>query len=150
LVAEKRPDKMSLAERAKRNTAANANGDPNYVRKLGDQVTKLTVEAIKVFKPEVLAGPAAKPAAKPVAKGAEDIAKKARDIKVGLQGRGFSGQLTDLTNLLKSNPPRSMKLTPYIDELGPPPALAGDKSVTEGAAEEGDANGAAVTGRSDP
>jgi hypothetical protein len=135
LVADKRPEKSPLAERAKKNVPANSKGDPAYIRQLGDQVTRLTVEGIKVYKPDVgVNKPAAgKGGAKPAA---EDLGKKARDIKDGLKGK-FTDQLNALTDMLKSRPPRSMKLTPSIDELGPPPALAGPRSSDVGSTEEG-------------
>jgi hypothetical protein len=132
LVAEKRPERSSLFDRAKKNTKANASGDPIYVRSLGDQVTKLTVEALKVYKPDVVSAKSA--VAKPQPKPADDLLKKAEEIKSGLGGR-FTDQLNVLNDMLKSRPPRSMKLTPNVEELGPPPALAGQDPAAAAAAE---------------
>jgi hypothetical protein len=136
LVAEKRAERMPLVERAKRNSQASSKADPTYIRTLGDQVTKLTVEAIKVYKPDVTATKTGH--TKPAQKASEDVFKRAEEIKKGLQGR-FTDELGALEGLIKSRPPRSMKLTPFMEELGPPPALVGPRTTTPGVAEE--ANG---------
>jgi hypothetical protein len=143
LVAEKRPDKSALFDRARKSTASSAKADPAYIRSIGDHVTKLTVEALKIYKPDVVTTKTAP--GKATTKQTEDVFKRAKDVRDGLQG-SFSDRLVRLNDFLKSTPPRSMKLTPMVEELGPPPSLA--KSKTESAEEA--ANGAESSSRSDP
>jgi hypothetical protein len=119
---KKVPNKTSLMESAKKHPKANANGDPAYIRMLGDQVNRLTVSGLKAYKPEAVV--AAKPAAQAKA---DDIVKRNKDITDRLQGGDFKAELAKLYDLLKSNPPRSMRITPDTDELGPPPALVGPR-----------------------
>ena len=122
LSAEKRPEKKSLAKRAEEHPAK-AKGDAAYVQLLGDQVGRLTAAALKAYKVE----PSTTATTKSAVSKSEDPLKKAEDVARSLQLGEFAKELDKLNALLASRQPRSMKLTPTTEELGPPPALAGGK-----------------------
>jgi hypothetical protein len=122
---------VSLAASVKKHAKATGHGDPAYVRAFGDQINRVTAEALKVYKPDL---GVAKGAAQPKEK---DVFKRNAEIKEGLQGP-FATQLAALIQLIKNKPPRSMQLTPDTQELGPPPALVGPRApVAKGADDEG-------------
>lgn len=131
---KKTPRMLPLAESAsaKKHAKAAGHGDPAYIRTIGERVNRLTVAALKAYKPEAAA--ATKPAAQPKA---EDVVKKTQEIAARLQG-DFAKELDALNDLLKNKPPRSPRLTPETDELGPPPALVGPNAPLSN---EGQENG---------
>jgi hypothetical protein len=122
---------VSLAASVKKHAKAAGHGDAAYVRAFGEQVNRVTAEALKVYWPDTAPG---KVAGAPKEK---DVFKRTKEIKDGLQGQ-FATQLAALMNLIKDKPPRSMQLTPDTQELGPPPALVGPRApVAKGEDENG-------------
>jgi hypothetical protein len=104
------PKQQHLAAQAKKHGGK----DELYVRMLGDPVKELAISALKIF---------------PGIRRLDDIAQKMQKVKEGIENpvNRYVARVESLREVLKSNPPRSLKLTPDTDELGPPPALVGPK-----------------------
>jgi len=129
LVAEKKPDRRSMEKRATVHTLAAKNGDPAYVKSLGDQISKLTVSALKVYRSGQ--------------KLPDEVDKRVLQISKGLESEDFKTKVNAFVEFLKNKPPRDKKLTPQTEELGPPPALVGPSAPVKKEAEE-------EKGKSDP